>query len=124
VAVRAVPLSGKLAGLASALLESLALSGAWKMNSIAGGSALSDPGFVSLLLSHDLVQRTARAKLLFLNAIRIAADRRRGSDWRRACELVCASPALCYTLGTLIHDWNQIVLHIVTHEAKFSRFID
>jgi len=30
VAVRAVPLSGKLAGLPSALLESLALSGAWR----------------------------------------------------------------------------------------------
>src|ERR1700733_14709600 len=40
----------------------LALSGAWKMNSIAGGSALSDPGFVSLSLSHDLVQRIVNSK--------------------------------------------------------------
>jgi hypothetical protein len=32
------------------------------MNSIAGGSALSDPGFVSLPLSHDLVQRIVNSK--------------------------------------------------------------
>jgi hypothetical protein len=32
------------------------------MNSIAGGSALSDPGFVSLSLSHDLVQRIVNSK--------------------------------------------------------------
>src|ERR1700731_92852 len=32
------------------------------MSSIAGGSALSDPGFVSLSLSHDLVQRIVNSK--------------------------------------------------------------
>jgi hypothetical protein len=32
------------------------------MNGIAGGSALSDPGFVSLPLSHDLVQRIVNSK--------------------------------------------------------------
>ena len=32
------------------------------MNSIAGGSALSDPGFVSLTLCHDQVQRMVHSK--------------------------------------------------------------
>jgi hypothetical protein len=58
----AVSLSGKLAGLRRALLESSALSGVWKMSSVAGGSRLSDPGFVSLTLSHDLVQRIVNSK--------------------------------------------------------------
>ncbi len=34
------------------------------MNSLAGGSTLSDPGFVSLPLSHDLVQRIVVSKTL------------------------------------------------------------
>ncbi len=59
---RAVPLSGKLAILTSVLLESGARSGARKMNSLAGGSTLSDPGFVSLTLCHDQVQRIVTSK--------------------------------------------------------------
>src|ERR1700691_3698021 len=59
---RAVPLSGKLAILTSVLLKSCARLGARKMSSLAGGPTLSDPGFVSLTLCHDQVQRIVTSK--------------------------------------------------------------